>query len=54
MIMKTLFLVKKIHRIGTQNLHDKKSLLENIVGYRALRAIRSGRADGDTTWADTA
>jgi hypothetical protein len=36
MIAKTLFLTKIIHRIGTQNLHDKKSLRENQAIYRTF------------------
>jgi hypothetical protein len=30
MIVKTFFLAKIIHRIGTKNLRDKKSLRENL------------------------
>jgi hypothetical protein len=33
-ITKTSFLVNRIHRIGTQNLRDTKSILEILVEYR--------------------
>jgi hypothetical protein len=40
MIAKTFFLGKKIHRIGTRNLHDKKSLHESQVKDRAFFALQ--------------
>jgi hypothetical protein len=45
MIAKTFFLVKIIHRIGTRSLRSKKSLHENLAGYRisVLFALRSAR-----------
>jgi hypothetical protein len=48
MIVKTFFLAKIIHRIGTRNLRQKKSLPENLAGYRVfftLRAARQARTD---------
>jgi hypothetical protein len=41
MIVKTLFLAKIIHRIGAQNLHGKKGLLESLVflGPRACEKV---------------
>jgi len=30
LIVKTLFLAKEIHRIGAQNIRDKKTLHENV------------------------
>jgi hypothetical protein len=41
MIAKTFFLMLIIHRIGTRNLRDKKSLPENLVNYRAFLALRA-------------
>jgi hypothetical protein len=43
MIAKTFFLVKIIHRIGTRSLRGKKSLRENLAGYRVLFALRAAR-----------
>jgi hypothetical protein len=41
MITKTLFLAKIIHRIGAQNLRDKKSLRETTAEYRTFFAFRA-------------
>jgi hypothetical protein len=47
MITKTFFLAKKIHRILTRNLRDKKSLHENLAGYRvAGRPHPEGAEEG--------
>jgi hypothetical protein len=46
MIVKTFFLAKEIHRIGTRSIRGKKGLHENLAGngtFFALRATR-GRA----------
>jgi hypothetical protein len=43
MIAKTFFLAKIIHRILTRILRDKKSLRENLAGYRAFFALRAAR-----------
>ena len=43
MIAKTFFLAKIIHRIGTQNLRGKKSLHENLTGYRIFFTLRAAR-----------
>jgi hypothetical protein len=40
MIAKIFFLAKIIHRIGTRNLRQEKSLLENPAGYRIFFTLR--------------
>jgi hypothetical protein len=43
MIAKTFFLAKIIHRIGTRNIRQEKSLLENQVEKRTLFVLRTAR-----------
>jgi hypothetical protein len=46
MIVKTLFLVKEIHRIGTQSFRGKKSLPENRAIYRNILRIAENSPGG--------
>jgi hypothetical protein len=43
MIAKTFFLAKIIHRIRTRSLRGKKSLPENLAGYRVFFALQAAR-----------
>jgi hypothetical protein len=45
MIVETYFLVKIIHRIDAQNLHNKKSLPESLACYRIFSDTARCRAE---------
>jgi hypothetical protein len=46
MIVKTFFLAKIIHRIGTRSLRGKKGLRENLADNDAFFTLRAARGRG--------